>query len=113
MPCLRFPSASLATAKTASEPPFALRFSHPHLPVALRGLGRAVRGSLGQPLGWQPPGSSAVPGVVAAPSLPRWHLIRPVAPCLRYSRKGIGRKVGNEKEENGKERATDFRSIKS
>ena len=51
------------------------------------GVRAGARESPGRPLGWQPPGPSAVPGVVAAP-LPRQRLSRPAAPRLRHSRKG-------------------------
>ena len=47
-----------------------------------------ARESPGRPLGWQPLGPSAVPGVVAAPPLPRRHLSRPAAPRLRHSKVG-------------------------
>ena len=46
-----------------------------------------ARESPGRPLGWQPPGPSAVPGVMAAPSLPRRRPSLPVALRLRHSRK--------------------------
>ena len=50
------------------------------------GRGRARAGLWGGS-----PGPSAVPGVVAAPPLPRRRLGRPAAPRLRHSRKGEGR----------------------
>ena len=55
------------------------------------GVRAGARESPGRPLGRQPPGPSAVPGVVAAPPLPGRHLSRPAAPRLRHSRKGDGR----------------------
>ena len=50
-----------------------------------------ARESPGRTLGWQPPGPSAVPGVVAAPPLPRRHLSRSAVPRLRHSK--VGRKM--------------------
>ena len=50
-----------------------------------------ARESPDRPLEWQPPGPSAVPGVVAAPPLPGRNLSRPAAPCLRHSK--VGRKM--------------------
>ena len=58
-----------------------------------------ARESPGRPLGWQPPGPSAVPGVVAAPPLPRRRLSRPAAPRLRHTK---GRGTMNEEEEDEK-----------
>ena len=51
------------------------------------GVRAGARESPGRPLGWQSPGPSAVPGIVAAPPLPRRRLSRPAAPRLRHSRK--------------------------
>ena len=49
MPCLCFPISFTRHGKNRLRNlPFALRFSHPHLPVALRRLGRAGRGA-GEP----------------------------------------------------------------
>ena len=49
-----------------------------------------ARESLGRPLGWQPPGPSAVPGVVAGSRLLKRRLSRHAAPRLRHSKEGQG-----------------------
>ena len=77
--------------------PFALRFPA-HTSQWLFGdwgVRAGARESPVRPLGWQPPGPGAVPGVVATPPLPRRRRSRPAAPRLRHSRrkedKGWGR----------------------
>ena len=74
MLCLRFPSASLATAKTAFGTSPSLCAFPTHTSQCLFGdwgVRAGARESPGRPLGWQPPGPGAVPGVVAAPPAPQ------------------------------------------
>ena len=66
------------------------------------GVRAGARESPGRPLGWQPSGPGAVPGVVAAPPLPRRRRSRPAAPCLRHSRRKEGR--GGWEKEKGQRR---------
>ena len=64
----------------------ASRFSHPHLPVALRRLGRAGRGA-GEPgpaSGVAASGTQRGPGRGGRPPLPRRRLSLPAAPRLRH-----------------------------
>ena len=62
------------------------------------GVRAGARESPGRPLGWQPPGPGAVPGVVATPPLPRRRQSQPAAPRLRHSRRKE-RKAREEEEE--------------
>ena len=51
------------------------------------GVRAGARESPGRPLGWRPLGPGAVPGVVAAPTLPKRRPSLPVTSRLRHSRK--------------------------
>ena len=99
-----FPIGFTRHGKTPSNLPFACAFPT-HTSQWLFGdwgVRAGARESPGRPLGWQPPGPGAVPGVVAAPPLPRRRRSRPAAPCLRHPRRKEGRRGGREKERGHK-----------
>ena len=76
------------------------------------GMQARAQESLGRPLGWQPPGPCAVPGMVAAPPLPRRRQSQPAAPCLWHPRRKEGRR-GREKEKGQRRQGGQGRRKKS
>ena len=98
-----FPYASASVKDLPLEPLLSVSRFHPHPPVALRRSGRAGRGA-GEPGPISRVAASGNQHGPGTPPLPRRRLRRPTPPCLRHSRKEIGRKIKNEEEEDRKER---------